>query len=142
MEQAVGLAAELLHILLPFRTMSAAALHTASAVVSGRLVMVPLLSRRQLKTTNPLHRLQRPCQSLALQATREASRKHAVSRRCREERRRWASPERCFAPPPSCSPMATGVAFVLTALPAASGEQHAWDPTKADARHWRSIPPV
>src|SRR5215472_2763465 len=50
-----------LHALLPFRTMIAAAITPASALVSGRLVKVPLLSRRQLKTTNRLHRLQRPC---------------------------------------------------------------------------------
>src|SRR5262249_364443 len=55
-----------LHVLLPCRTMIAVVVTTASLLVSERLARVPLLSRRQLKTTNPLHRLQRSCQSLTL----------------------------------------------------------------------------
>jgi hypothetical protein len=37
--------------------MIAAAVKTASALVNSRLARVPLMARRQLKTTNQLHRL-------------------------------------------------------------------------------------
>jgi hypothetical protein len=70
-----------LHVPLPYWAMIAAAVNTASALVSYRLARVHMMSRRHVKTTNQLHRQQGPCQSPALQATRHASRKRSVSRR-------------------------------------------------------------